>query len=148
MPSSPVDLDELGARLIVHGSRFARSAIGSTGQQRSVVVQRVLSNLRHDGPLRIGELTEREHITQPAMTGVVNKLEADGLVAKQHDPQDARAILVTVTADGIAELERIRSQGAAIVRPKLEALDAADIAVLDRAARLLERLVDALPRGS
>lgn len=144
MTDSPaVPLDQLAARLVVHGSRFARHATRGTGEHRSVVAVRVLSNLQHEGPLRVGELAARERITQPAMTSAVNRLEEDGLVVRRSDPLDARASVVELTDAGRAELAQFRRRAAERVRPALERLTAEDRTVLDRAATLLEQLTDA-----
>jgi DNA-binding MarR family transcriptional regulator len=143
-PVTPADLDQLAARLVVHGSRFARYASRASGERRSVVALRVLSNLQHEGPLRIGELAAHERITQPAMTAAVNRLAMDGLVLRRADPDDARASVVELTDAGLVELESFRARAAEAVRPALERLTARDRAVLDRAAVLLDQLTDPL----
>ncbi|GAA3814026.1 MarR family winged helix-turn-helix transcriptional regulator [Cellulomonas soli] len=141
-------LDQLAARLVVHGSRFARYASRGPGERRSVVAVRVLANLQHEGPLRIGELTARERISQPAMTSAVNRLEEDGLVLRRADLDDARACVVELTDAGRAELEDFRGRAAERARPALERLSAEDLAVLDRAADLLEQLSDPRSTGT
>ncbi|WP_158299783.1 MarR family winged helix-turn-helix transcriptional regulator [Glycomyces paridis] len=141
---SPEGIDQLSARLISQGSRFARTASRKSGEQRSLIALRVLSNLLQEGDLRIGELAQRETITQPAMTATVNRLEEDGLVERRADPADARAAVVHVTQAGAAELEAFRMRAAARVRPHLERLGEDDLAVLARAADLLGDLADRL----
>jgi DNA-binding MarR family transcriptional regulator len=141
---SPEGIDQLAARLISQGSRFARTASRKAGEQRSLIALRVLANLRQEGDLRIGELARRETITQPAMTATVNRLEEDGLVARAADPSDARAAVVRITDAGTAELEAFRMRAAARVRPALERLGEDDLAVLGRAAELLGQLADRL----
>jgi len=153
-PALPPDTAELASALIAQGSRFARSASRRVGSHHSLVALRVLSNLSQDGGLRIGELASREGVSQPAMTATVNRLETDGLVARGADAADARAAIVTITPTGVAELADFRSRAAAQVRPALETLGAAQLAVLAEAAELLARLTDQLndrpthdPRG-
>ncbi|GAA1668512.1 hypothetical protein GCM10009830_12900 [Glycomyces endophyticus] len=141
---SPEGIDQLAARLVSQGSRFARTASRRAGTQRSLIALRALANLQQEGDLRIGELAVREAITQPAMTAAVNRLEADGLVARGADPADARATVVSLTEAGAAELHEFRMRAAAKVRPALESLGEADLAVLARAADLLQELADRL----
>jgi DNA-binding MarR family transcriptional regulator len=143
---SPEGVDQLSVRLISQGSRFARTATRRAGEQRSLIALRVLSNLQHEGDLRVGELAQRETISQPAMTAAVNRLEEDGLVARLADPGDARAAVVRLTEAGAAELDAFRMRAAAGVRPVLEALGEDDLAVLARAADLLQQLADQLNR--
>lgn len=139
MPSSP---DELAARLIAQGSRFARIASRATGSSRPLVATRVLATLQFDGPQRVGQLAAHERFTQPAMTATVNRLEADGLVTRTPDPADARAVVVALTEAGLAEITAFRAKAAAHVLPAMEQLSADDLAVLDRAANLLEQLAN------
>ncbi len=138
--------DDLAARLIVQGSRFARAASTAAGEQRSAVALRALSSLDQHDALRLGDLVRQERITQPAMTATVNRLEADGLVSRAADPTDARACLLTITNAGRLELHAFRRRSAAAVAPALDALTDDDRAVLVRAAELLEQLAAAAGR--
>jgi DNA-binding MarR family transcriptional regulator len=61
----------------------------------------VLHTLSRKGPLRIGELLNTEQLTQPAITQVVQRLEHGGLVKRQTDPRDGRAVLVHLTERGV-----------------------------------------------
>ncbi|MEU5873837.1 MarR family winged helix-turn-helix transcriptional regulator [Glycomyces sp. NPDC047369] len=140
----PDDLDQFSARLTSQASRFARTASRKAGTRRSLISLRALANLQQDGDLRVGELALREAITQPAMTAAVNRLEADGLVVRRADPADARAAVVSLTGAGAEELHEFRMRAAAKVRPALEALGEDDMAVIARAADLLEALADRL----
>lgn len=137
-------LDALSVRLLVNGSRFSRSISRHTSGGRSLVAMRVLANLTQSGPLRVGELASRELITQPAMTGAVNRLAADGLVRRAEDREDGRASLVELTPAGTELLIAFRAEAAAIARPAMTTLSAQDVEVLDRAATLLESLATAI----
>jgi DNA-binding MarR family transcriptional regulator len=59
-----------------------------------------LSTLGLRGPMRLADLTSSEHVTQPAMTQIVTRLERDGLVKRCADPDDGRAVLVHITDAG------------------------------------------------
>lgn len=132
------------ALLIVRASRFARAASRYKGRERSSVALRTLSNLRVRGAMRIGDLATAEHITQPTMTGVIKRLEAEGLVVRTEDPEDGRAFLISVTPRGLAALDEFRVRAAERVRPVVEELSAEDRAVLDRASELLEQMTESL----
>ena len=88
----------------------------------------------------------RESVSQPTMTGIVNRLAADNLVERRSDERDARASVITLTEAGSAELDRSRAASAASVRPALSALAPEDLHTLERAAALLGELADALAR--
>ena len=137
-------LDSLAYELVANSSSFRRAYARGLDGRRSLIAIRVLANLQSGGPLRIGELATREAVTQPTMTGIVNRLVADNLVERRADPHDARASAVTLTDTGRQELERARTAAAQSVRPALETLSPDDLEILQRAANLLGRLGDTL----
>lgn len=65
----------------------------------------------------MGELAQRARLSKQTMTTLVRQLEAEGLVARRPDPDDARASRIFLTARArrfepvaarvIAELERL-----------------------------------------
>jgi DNA-binding MarR family transcriptional regulator len=62
--------------------------------------------------LRVGVLAERLRIKAPSVTGMVDRFEAQGLVERIPDPDDARAARVRLVADaglgaGVDVLERM-----------------------------------------
>jgi len=58
-----------------------------------------LSVLDREGPQRITALAEREAVSQPAMTNLVQRLEAQRLVERAADPLDARATLARLSPE-------------------------------------------------
>lgn len=60
------------------------------------------------GPTRITRLAEYEHCSQPAITALVARLEAQGLVRRDADESDRRAVLVSITGHGLARLGESR----------------------------------------
>ncbi|HEY0258604.1 MAG TPA: MarR family transcriptional regulator [Lacisediminihabitans sp.] len=50
--------------------------------------------------LRIRELNRHLLLTQPSVSRLVDRLVARGLVAKVHDPDDARGVIVELTDEG------------------------------------------------
>ena len=69
----------------------------------------VLHTLSRKGPLRLTELTATEQMTQPAITQIVRRLEDDGLVERQADPRDGRAVLIQLTTRGAQIVEARRA---------------------------------------
>jgi len=99
-----------------------------------------LGTIERTGPRRITELAIGEGITQPSMTALVIALERQGLVSRQPDPADQRAVLVGLTPVGVAYLRERRTAGAAAISTLLDQLPAEDLAVLAAAAPALRRL--------
>jgi DNA-binding MarR family transcriptional regulator len=107
----------------------------------SMVAAATLADLERRGPRRITELAETQCVTQPAMTGLVGRLAAGGLVERAADPADRRGVLVSVTHDGRAVLAARRQARAATLATLLEDLDADDHAALAAAMGAITRLV-------
>ena len=88
MKSSRLIEEELRRRL--------RSECGTTLPRFDVVA--ALSQA--PGGLRMGEISKRLRVSNGTITGIVDKLESDGLAERVPVPGDRRANLVTLTASG------------------------------------------------
>jgi DNA-binding MarR family transcriptional regulator len=100
-----------------------------------------LARLEAEGPLRVSDLTEREALTQPGMTILVNRLAGAGLAERVPDPTDRRAVLVRITEQGQTVLAERRDERARLLRDRLVQLDDADRDVLMAALPALGRLL-------
>jgi DNA-binding MarR family transcriptional regulator len=89
-----------------------------------------LSRLDSLGSLRVTELAEREQLTQPGMTTLINRLEDAGLAVREPDPTDGRAVRVTITPAGIDRVLRHRDARAALLGARIAALSPAHRAAL------------------
>lgn len=107
----------------------------------SPVAASTLYTLVTTGPARLTALAAAEHVTQPAMTQLVARLEAAGLVMRSADPDDGRAIQVSATDAGRELSARRREARAVALAAFAERLPAEDVARLQAALPALERLV-------
>ena len=107
-----------------------------------------LATVEHHGPLTPSELAERERIRRPTATRIVSSLVELGLVTRTPDPSDGRGFLVAPTADGRALLKRLRKRKNAYLAQRMSDLDPDEVATLERASEILERLLDSDPRRS
>jgi DNA-binding MarR family transcriptional regulator len=57
--------------------------------------------------ITIGELAERLQVRHHSAVGLVDRLEAQGLVSRQQDELDRRQVLVQLTPGGVAALEQL-----------------------------------------
>jgi len=71
-----------------------------------------LAMLERTGPRRVTELAAIQEITQPSMTALVNRLEKAGLVMRLRDPDDQRAVRVSLSPAGAAHLRSFEEAGA------------------------------------
>jgi DNA-binding MarR family transcriptional regulator len=105
----------------------------------------VLKTLFEEGPQRVTTLAANEPVAQPTMSAVVQRLERRGLVSRSGDPDDGRASLVEITAQG-EQVMRARVQARAHwLAEKLSGLGAADRATVLEALALLGAQLDEPP---
>jgi DNA-binding MarR family transcriptional regulator len=127
---------ELDAQLLALYWKVARD----TRREMSRSAASVLGTLRDTGPRRITELAAIEAIAQPSMTTLIGRLERDGLVSRAPDPDDARAVRVAVTAEGIERLTRLRAERAARMDAALAELEPRERAAIEAALPALQKL--------
>lgn len=60
----------------------------------------VLATIGYSGGLPFGEIGEKMMVTVSNLTGIVDRLEDKGLVARERDPRDRRVVRVTLTEKG------------------------------------------------
>ena len=138
------DRKRLATSLVWASSRFARTAYQATPVQLSYVSLRAMAALNREPGLRVGELARREGITQPSMSQAMKKLVDEGFITRHPSPEDARAADLHITDKGRDILAQYRNDSAAKIQPLLDALDDEDVAVLERAAELLQEMTEAL----
>ena len=86
------------ADFLVWSSRTLRRL--STDSGLSFVQLLLIRNLSARGPMRMGEASEDLALADTVMTGVVDRLEERGLVSRDRDPADRRAIRIGLTPAG------------------------------------------------
>lgn len=94
------------------------------------------------GPRRISELAADEHVSQPAITLLVNRLQERGWVLRAADPRDGRAVLVRLAAAGEEALARLREEYRVLLHEEMTALDDRELQTLADAVRILDELID------
>ncbi len=78
---------------------------GLSDQQWRVL--RVLGEHAHDPTgIETGRVAREAYLLGPSLTGVLSRMERDGLIARERCPQDARRTVVRATALG---LEKVRT---------------------------------------
>lgn len=105
----------------------------SADRELSVEAAMTLATVERLGPLRISALADRQGITQPSMTQLVQRLVNRGLLDRRPDPTDRRASLVAVTASGRTSLAERRTGSVERISALLHAAPAADVARLEAA---------------
>jgi DNA-binding MarR family transcriptional regulator len=137
--TSPPDL---AVRLRLAITRTSRRLRQEAGGGLSPTLTAALATVDRHGPMTPSELAQRERVQRPTVTRLAARLEELGLLARAADPGDRRSSLLSVTPEGRALLDEVRERKDAFLADRLAALGAEERAALERAAGLLERLLE------
>lgn len=99
---------------------------------------RLLRQTAADG-LSIGELADGTGVGQSSITTACKRLEKAGLVSRKRDTQDERVVRVSLTAEGVAQIERWRQARRTALAQLLEPLEVDERRTLER---LMRRVVE------
>jgi DNA-binding MarR family transcriptional regulator len=146
-PAVPITepLPEVASRLRMAVMRLSRrlrqhAPGGITPSQLSA-----LSTIVAEARITLSQLAVAERVQPPSITRVVDVLVTDGYVTRTQSEQDRRVAWVEPTATGRALVDAVRRQRDAYLAQRLGTLTSDDVAVLARAAALLEELTADLP---
>jgi len=104
----------------------------------------VLATLRMHGRRTITSLAERERVTAPSMTNMINGLEEQGYVIRTPDAEDRRRVQVDITDAGteiVAQTIRRRDELLAGMLGELDFTEE-ELATLRAASALMRKVVD------
>src|SRR5262249_46224611 len=125
------------------GIRFARlfREYGLTPSQYNV-----LRILRGEGqPLPILEVADRMLAAVPGITGVIDRVEGMGLIARRRCTEDRRVVFVAITPRGLDLLARLDEPEAALHKRVIGHLSPAELGEL---SRLLEKARQSLDEAA
>jgi DNA-binding MarR family transcriptional regulator len=131
---------EQADRLRLATARLARRLRQQAGTGLTPSQASALMSIDKHGPLTLGQLARIEQIAPPTTTGIVAKLEDDGLVRREAAANDRRSVLVEATAEGRRRLDHSRRRRSAWLAERLATFDADQRADLTAALRVLEAL--------
>jgi len=141
-------LAESAARLrfaIVRTARRLRQEAAGPGTELTPTAASALATVERHGPLTPSELAEIERIKRPTATRTLGVLDEAGLVDRAPDPGDGRSCLVSVNAAGRERLRRLRGRKNAYLARRMRDLPESDVAILERAAEILEGILEERP---
>ncbi|MDA8063701.1 MAG: MarR family transcriptional regulator [Actinomycetota bacterium] len=133
-----LDVERLATVIEDFNTVFIRLA---SVQRLSFSILSVLHSLSRGGPMRLTDLLATEQIKQPALTSLVAKLEAQGLVSRKPDPSDGRAVLLSLTSAGEIVVSSRHAERVTMLAQLTDRLDDRDRAVLADTQEVLSRLV-------
>ncbi|MBT2502254.1 MarR family winged helix-turn-helix transcriptional regulator [Curtobacterium sp. ISL-83] len=100
----------------------------------------LLTLLEVGGGARVTELARTQSVSQPAMTQLVRRLHAEGLVSRAEDDR-TRATVIEISPAGRRVLEQRRTRREQGIDAMLDGLGPAERAAVTEALPALERLL-------
>lgn len=143
--ATDTSLIEAAARLrlgIVRTARRLRQEAAAEASGLTPTSTAALATIERHGPLTPSELAKLERVQRPTVTRTLGCLEREGLVDRTPDPADGRSALVSVNGAGRERLRRLRGRKNAYLAKRMRGLPAADVAALERAAEILEGMLE------
>jgi DNA-binding MarR family transcriptional regulator len=148
-PKADTTLTDAAAQLrlgIVRTARRLRQEAAAEASGLTPTSTAALATIERHGPLTPSELAELERVKRPTVTRTLGCLEREGLVERTPDPSDGRSFLVSVNAAGRERLRRLCGRKNAYLAKRMRDLPVEDVAALERAAEILEQMLEE-PRG-
>lgn len=144
--TTPPTRSQLAAELRLSVGRLSRKlrmleASGLTASQASI-----LATLAAAGPLRLGDLARREAIATPTASKAVERLVELGMLEKLSDTTDARAHILTLSAQGRQAAERSDDAATRLLADALAKRSASEQRTLRQALPVLQSIIDDLAR--
>jgi DNA-binding MarR family transcriptional regulator len=133
---------DLAHRLRPVVARLARRMRQEAGGELSPTQGAALATIDCHGPLTPSELAVREGIQRPTATRALGRLEEAGWIERTADPLDRRSNLVASTPAGRDLLVSVRDRKNAYLADRLDRLSPEDLAAVERAAGILERMLE------
>jgi DNA-binding MarR family transcriptional regulator len=120
-------------------TKHAARELGLTGPQLSVM--KLLETM---GDLSLSSLSERIRAQNSTVTGIIDRMEREGLVVRERSTSDRRVVYIKLTPKGAALAKTIEVEPMEIFRTVLQALSKEDTKDLLRILGKLQKRVRAL----
>jgi DNA-binding MarR family transcriptional regulator len=118
--------------------RLVRTLRRHDDDELSPTTASILFTVGREGPLTAGDIARKERLAKPSVTAAVERLVEAGLVERRSDDADRRMVWVAITAAGRRRIDARRARRTAWLASRLQHLDPADLAVLARAADIID----------
>jgi len=102
-----------------------------------------LQILAQDSPLRVSELAHQMFLTPATVVGIVDRLEAKGLVNRMRSLEDRRAVDLTLTVKGQEVLGKAPKVAQVMLLKGLEALPDEQFAIVVEGMQQMVRILGA-----
>jgi DNA-binding MarR family transcriptional regulator len=105
-------VDEIREHMAIMRAAAERGRVrGLIKQSVSLTHLHVLTVLRSEGPLQVGELASALDVSVASATGIVSRMVERGLVERARSGDDRRVVSVSLAPGGQAALDQLEGRG-------------------------------------
>jgi DNA-binding MarR family transcriptional regulator len=140
--SALIDVADLASQFRLSVFRLARKLRREGDADVSSTLLAALATVERLGPMTAGSLAAHEQIRKPTCTRVIASLLERGLIERTVDPLDGRVTWVQATPAGRKVLQRVRTRHNVYLAKRMKRLSPQELATLEDAARIMERLTE------
>lgn len=119
---------------------------GRAGELSHAQLRSIIALGRHS-EMTVGQLAHSAELTPATVTGLLDQLEASGIVERRRSTEDRRVCHVSLTPQGWELFERKRRAWQAMWDERLAAVSDADLRTAVRVIREVTELYDSVPAG-
>ncbi|MEA2704630.1 MAG: hypothetical protein QOD63_2575 [Actinomycetota bacterium] len=136
------DHAELATELRLALIPLVRELRHQAGPDLTASIVSALVTVLREGPIALGDLAVREHVSQPMISKIAATVVELGLASKVVDPTDRRVTRLEITAEGRRQLDRSRTRKNAWLATRMAGLSTAETAALRAAIPVIQRLAE------
>ena len=109
MDTPDFDVDAQACLTLLEVSKRIKVTIEAYATEHDLTLQQimVLHNLYNEDHILMGALADRLHCDASNVTGMVDRLQAAGLISRQALPEDRRAKQLAITVQGRQLIDRL-----------------------------------------
>lgn len=137
--SMPSMLIAHSARMLARKADIKLREIGISTSQFPVLVA-----LKNGGTLTQKELAQLANVEQPSMAQLLSRMERDGLIRRETDPNDGRSSLISLSEKAVGLITPVR---AILSQGNEDALAGFNEADIEQLVVLLQRLLNNVSDG-
>ena len=136
------DAAGVASRLRLQVTRLARTLRREDREGLSPTMLAALASIERHGPVTAGSLAVHEQVRKPTATRMIAELARRALIERRPDQVDGRYVWLQVTPEGRRLVHRVRRRRDEYLARQLGRLPTEDVETLDRAAEILEGIVE------
>lgn len=100
----------------------------------------VIATLGNQPPMTCKELGEKTLVTKGTLTGVLERLEAKGILERKLNPEDARSQMIGLTVIGQSLFEKVFPAHLQHLAKAFNQLDKQDLVAIEKSLQSLNRI--------